>query len=88
MGNPTDWHGDWRRPGRYLTGDEQNAAHARLIAHERMLVGMAVRQVLQSKQLAAIMGVSREAIDRRLRPLGLKNPAGKVGRAPAQKLSA
>ena len=81
MGNPKDWSGDWRRTGCYLNGNAQVIVQQRLSSHQMMIVGMAVRQV-PSKLVAAVMGVSRESIDRRLRPLGLKNEAGQVGRPP------
>jgi hypothetical protein len=86
-GNPEEWAGDWRRPGQYLRGEQQTTVHARLQEHYRLLVGMALRG-RKSATIAAVFTVSRESIDRRLRPLGLKNPPGQVGRPPVRQNAA
>lgn len=77
-GHPSSWSGDWSRKGRYLRKDEQPNIHDRLTAHKQYILGMAARMI-PSQVIAAIMGVSRESIDRRLRPEGFKNPPGHVG---------
>jgi hypothetical protein len=77
-GHPSSWTGDWSRKGRYLRKFDQPNIQARLTANEQAIIGLAVRQV-PSKSIAEAMGVSRESIDRRLRPLGLKNAPGQVG---------
>lgn len=79
LGDPSDWSGDWRRPGNYLHGEQQIEVQERLRTHHQMVVGMAIRGI-QSSVIAAVFGVSRETVDRRLRPLGLKNAPGNVGR--------
>lgn len=82
LGDPSAWTGDWRRPGKYLSKEQQHATQARMRTHHRMLIGMAIRGA-KSSVIAAILSVSREAVDRRLRPLGLKNAPGHFGRPPA-----
>lgn len=77
-GHPSSWTGDWSRKGRYLRKFDQPNIQARLTTNEPTIIGMAVRGV-SSQLIAAAMGVSRESIDRRLRPMGLKNPPGQVG---------
>ena len=84
-GHPSSWTGDWSRKGRYLRKFDQPNIQARLTANEPTILGMSVRQV-PSQLIAAAMGVSRESVDRRLRPAGLKNPPGQVG-APSKKAS-
>lgn len=78
MGDPQTWTDSWHHDGRYLKGEQQRAVNERMQEHQAVIVGMALRRV-PSKMIAAAMGVSRESIDRRLRPLGLKNEPGKVG---------
>lgn len=79
LGDPSTWTGDWRRPGNYLVGDQQEAVRARMGQHHAMLLGMAIRGH-RSKTIAAVFCVSRESVDRRLRPLGFRNAPGQVGR--------
>lgn len=81
-GDPSSWKGDWRRHGRYLGGTQQQDVHERLETNKLMVIGMAIRG-RQSSIIAAILGVSRESVDRRLRPLGLKGLPGHVGRPPS-----
>jgi len=83
LGDPATWTGDWRRHGNYLDKARQEVIASRMRNHEAMIVGMAVRRV-PSSAIAAVMCVSREAVDRRLRPLGLKNAPGQVGRPATQ----
>jgi len=55
----------------------------RIVASMRINYDTIVAQALRgmpSTWIGAALGVSREAIDRRLRPLGLKNPHGVKGR--------
>lgn len=85
LGDPSTWTGDWRRRGHYLKGEQQKAASERMTELNAMIVGMAVRRALGSQALAAVLGVSRESVDRRLRPLGLKNPPGQVGKPPRER---
>lgn len=85
LGDPATWTGDWNEPsgdpgdqfrtGRYLHGEQQSVIAHRLQANERMLIGLAIRHT-PSKVIAAVLCVSREAVDRRLRPLGLKKAPG------------
>jgi hypothetical protein len=66
---------------RYLF-DEQNRAAMKgelLGVNQPELVAMALRGC-PSKVIAAAFGVSREAVDKRLRALGLKNPPGIRGK--------
>lgn len=66
---------------RYLY-DEQNRAAMNgelLLVNYTTIVAMALRGI-PSKVIACGFGVSREAIDKRLRPVGLKNPPGVRGR--------
>lgn len=86
-GDPTKWDGDWRRSGNYLTKKQQAMASARLETHRRMLVGMAIRGAT-SRGIAAVFSVSRESVDRRLRPLGLKGQPGQVGRPVRKRMAA
>lgn len=81
MGDPRTWTGDWRKcpNGRYLKGEAQRQVNEQLQLHHRLIVALSIRQ-MPSKVIGAVFGVSREAVDRRLRPLGLKNPPGQVGR--------
>lgn len=89
LGDPATWTGDWSEPssesgdrfrtGNYLAGDKQAKVHARIQALEPMMIGMAIRGH-RSGFIAAVMCVSRETVDRRLRPLGMKNIHGKLGR--------
>ncbi len=89
MGDPSSWTGDWTkqgpgeerlfREGHYPTGEKATEVRVRMQSHQRFVVGMAVRG-LKSKVIAAVLGVSREAVDQRLRPLGLKNRPGQYGR--------
>ena len=81
FGDPATWSGDWRRPGRYLAGGQQQDVQEKLEVNKSMVIGMAIRG-RQSSVIAAVLGVSRESVDRRLRPLGLKNLPGHVGRPP------
>jgi hypothetical protein len=62
----------------YHYGDEQNRIAESLAINYDYIVVLALRG-FPSKAISAGMGVSREAIDRRLRPLGFKNPPGKRG---------
>ena len=63
----------------YLYADEQKRVVEQLAMNYSFIVAMALRGK-PSKVIAATFGVSREAIDRKLRPLGLKNPPGVRGR--------
>lgn len=63
----------------YLYDEEQKQVVQHLAQNYDMIVVQALRG-LPSMMIAAAHGVSREAIDRRLRPLGLKNPPGVRGR--------
>jgi hypothetical protein len=82
-GDPRDWEGDFRaKVGRYH-GIRQAAVSALLEGQAEFIVALAVRG-FRSNEIAALFGVSRESVDRRLRPLGLKNPPGQVGR-PARR---
>lgn len=86
-GNPAEWVGDFRaRPGRYH-GPRQPEVSALLERHRALIVGLTVRG-RSSKEIAAVVGVSREAVLRRLRPLGLKNAPGQVGRPPKSRQAA
>lgn len=71
--------------GRYLYGPDQRIVSSQLEANYDTLVAMAIRGT-GSKVIAAGFGVSREAIDRRLRPLGLKNKPGVRGRPSSFRL--
>lgn len=64
---------------RYLYSEEQKRVVERMAANYVYIVAQALRGT-PSKVIAAGHGVSREAIDLRLRPLGLKNPPGVLGR--------
>ena len=77
-GHPSSWTGDWSRKGRYLRANEQPEILARLTAYTQFIQGLSARS-MPSQTIAAIMGVSREAVDRRLRPEGFKNRPGQVG---------
>lgn len=79
-GDPSTWFSDCSaRPGRYLRGQgSQEAVSCRLQARSGLLVGMAIRRV-PATVIAACLGVSREAVVKRLRPLGLN---AKPGRQP------
>ena len=89
LGDPATWSGNWTEPspepgdlfrtGNYLAGDKQAEVRARNLALEPMMIGLAIRGH-RSGFIAAVMCVSRETVDRRLRPLGLKNAPGRVGR--------
>ncbi len=85
LGNPSTWTGDWRRPGNYLVKERQRVVHARLREGEPTMLGMAIRGH-GSQVIAAVFCVSRESIDSRLRPHGLKNAPGQVGR-PARRVA-
>jgi hypothetical protein len=63
----------------YLYADEQKRVFLQMSLNFDVIVAMALRGN-PSKLIAAGFGVSREAIDRRLRPLGFKNPPGVRGR--------
>lgn len=69
------------RSGNYHFDEEQKLVFAYMNANEFTIVAMALRGV-PSKLIAAGFGVSREAIDKRLRPLGLKNAPSVHGRPP------
>lgn len=76
-GDPSTWFSDCSaRPGDYDRGAEKAA---RLTQNEALIIGMAIRNT-PSKLIAAVFCVSRESVDRRLRPLGFKNQPGCVGR--------
>lgn len=62
----------------YLMGDQRRVWDAMALNLD-VIVAMAVRGC-PSRQIAAGFGVTREAIDSRLRALGLKNPPGVRGR--------
>jgi hypothetical protein len=66
----------------YHYSDDWQLVIERLALNYDSIVAMAIRGV-PSKTVAALFGVTREAIDQRLRPLGLKNPPGVRGRPPA-----
>lgn len=66
-------------PASVRYGDEQRVFQAAMLAIHPFIVAAALRG-LPSKVIAASFGVSREAVDRQLRPLGLKNPPGVRGR--------
>ncbi|HEX2099115.1 MAG TPA: hypothetical protein VHF69_00545 [Candidatus Synoicihabitans sp.] len=86
FGDPSTWSGDWRRcpNGRYLRDRQQAQVSAQLRTHEQLIIALAIRQV-PSRQIGALFGVSRESIDRRLRPHALKNEPGQVGRPPSRR---
>lgn len=65
---------------RYLTGD-QRRVHFAMATNYDVIVAMSLRGN-PTGLIAAGFGVTREAIDKRLRPLGLKNPPGVRGRPP------
>jgi hypothetical protein len=75
LGDPTQWNGDWRRHGNYLAGDRQDFVHERLERNRLLMIGMMIRQQ-KSTIIAAALCVSREAVDRRRRDLGLSRPRG------------
>lgn len=66
--DPSTWTGDWRKcpDGRYLTGNAQKTVNTVLTANDRMIVGLAMRSQ-PNAAIGAIMGVSREAVAKRLR---------------------
>jgi hypothetical protein len=70
LGDPSTWSGDWRRSGKYLSKEQQTETRSRLAQNEALMVGMMVRRQ-PSTVIAAVLLVSREAIDSRRRPLGL-----------------
>lgn len=70
LGDPSKWSGDWRRPGKYLSRVEQTETRSRMAQHETLMLGMMIRRQ-PSTVIAAVLLVSREAIDKRRRPLGL-----------------
>lgn len=74
-GDPQTWTGDWRRTGRYLTGERRTQVNRLLTVHDRTLVAMAIRGST-NVAIAAIFSVSREAVAERLRPLGLNIQRG------------
>lgn len=78
--DPATWTGDWRNcpEGGYLSGDQQRSLTQALEANQRMIVGMALRRNT-IVGISAAMGVSRESIARRLRPMGLNRFADKCG---------
>jgi hypothetical protein len=78
MGDPSTWTGDWRKcpEGNYLKGEEQKKVGAALAKHERMMVGMALRQI-PSGTIGSFIGVSRETIGKRLRGFGLNTKRGR-----------
>ena len=78
MGDPTTWTGDWRKcpEGNYLKGEEQKKVVAALAQHELMMVGMALRRI-PSGTIGALVGVSREAVSKRLRGFGLNTKRGR-----------
>ncbi len=63
----------------YLYDEEQKRVVEYLAENYELIVVQALRGI-PSLMIAAAHGVSREAIDRRLRQLGLKNPPGVRGR--------
>lgn len=77
LGDPNEWTGDWRRPGKYLCGEQQGAVQARMQQHRLMLIGMSIRKQ-PSGLIAAILCVSRETVDTRRRELGLSIPRGRI----------
>jgi hypothetical protein len=92
LGDPSSWAGDWSKPspeegdrfraGHYPTGDEATRVRERMTGLESLIIGMAIRRH-KSAFIAAVLCVSRESVDRRLRPLGLRNAPGRLGRTPA-----
>lgn len=80
LGDPSAWAGDWRRSGRYLAKETHVVVQKRLAANRQLLIGMAIRGQT-SGFIAAVLGVSREAIDTRRRPLGLALRRGVAARA-------
>lgn len=74
-GDPKTWTGDWRRPGRYLSGEKRTQVNRLLSVHDRTLVAMAIRGST-NVAISAFFGVSREAVAERLRPLGLNVQRG------------
>ena len=65
-------------PHNYICGD-QRLLWGNLAANTDTIIVMALRG-LPSKMIAASLGISREAVDQRLRPLGMKNAPGVLGR--------
>lgn len=86
FGDPSTWEGDWRRRGRYLVGVQQVRTHQALEENHRLIIALAIKQQ-PSRMIAAVMGVSRESIDRRLRPAGFKNRPGVMGGRTKQKIN-
>jgi hypothetical protein len=68
-----------RPSARYLYDEDYKRTVAALAENADLIIAHAIRGT-PSRVIAAIFGVSREAIDRRLRPIGLKNPPGVRGR--------
>tara|TARA_R110002020_G_scaffold156948_1_gene339193 strand:- start:167 stop:508 length:342 start_codon:yes stop_codon:yes gene_type:complete len=78
MSDPEKWSGDWKaRKGRYVSKPENVTLAAGLDLNERLLVAMAFRGATNG-QIGEALGVSREAIGRRLRPLGVNTTRGGV----------
>ena len=78
--DPGTWTGDWSddaRKGNYLKRREQVETHERLNRNIGLIVAMAIRGVSTPK-IGAVLGVSCESIQKRLRPQGLGND-GRVG---------
>lgn len=87
LGDPAEWTGDWRRPGNYLGGEQQQSVHARLEQNRPLMIGMMIRRQ-KSGVIAAVLCVSREAIDSRRREFGLARPRGcEPGVCPARWLN-
>lgn len=70
-------HEEATTPYRY--GEEHRLFKATMVANYPFIIAMALRGN-PTRVIAAGYGVSREAIDRKLRPLGMKNPPGVRGR--------
>jgi hypothetical protein len=71
--------GDLSASGHYPYAEDRQRIVQSMAVNYDFIIAQAVRGV-PSKLIAAGHGVSREAIDKRLRPLGLKNPPGVRGR--------
>jgi len=75
-GDPKTWFSDCSaRPGNYLTKDTQRVVHERLNANQKLIAGMSIR-LHTSEVIAAVLGVSRIAVNNRRRQMGLQLPRG------------
>jgi hypothetical protein len=82
--SPVERHSTTEAPepqqsARYLYDEDYKRTVAALHENADLIIAHAIRGT-PSRVIAALFGVSREAIDRRLRPIGFKNPPGMRGR--------